>query len=434
MYRSVTCPDSPGMQAPDKPQNESERLAALKAYDLLDTQATRGFDDIVQFAAELFDVPTALVSLIDDDRQWLKAKHGLDACETSRDISFCGHAILQSGVLVVEDTLTDQRFFDNPLVVGEPHIRFYAGAPLVDPAGFLLGTLCIIDYKTRGLSDRDAKLLQKLASQVMDQFELHRYALDARKYYEQIIQHSGILEEEVDRRTADIVRTREQVVHCLARAAEYRDDDTGNHICRVSQYVRLIADQLGLPEERCRNLELASTLHDIGKIGIPDAILLKPGKLTEHEFGLIKGHANFGSDILNNMSENDQSIVARHCEIGASIFADTDYPLLVLAEEIARTHHEKFDGTGYPNGLKGQDIPLSGRITAVADVFDALSSERPYKEAFPLELCLEILEQGRDSHFDPNVLDAFLARISDVVAICSRWRDKSAKEQAEQAA
>ncbi|MFK7789291.1 MAG: HD domain-containing phosphohydrolase [Phycisphaeraceae bacterium] len=422
------------MEAAVKPSNESERLSALRSYDLLDTQATRGFDDIVELTAHLFDVPIALVSLVDDDRQWFKAKCGLDACQTPRDISFCGHAILQSGVFVVEDALTDHRFFDNPLVTGEPYVRFYAGAPLVDRDGFLLGTLCINDTKPRGLSDRDCELLQKLAAQVIDQAELHTHAKDARKYYDQVIQHTGILEEEVDKRTQDVVRTREQVIQCLARAAEYRDDDTGNHIRRVSQYVGLIANELGLPEDRCNNLELASTLHDIGKIGIPDALLLKPGKLTEHEFGLIKGHASFGSDILNNMSENDQSIVSRHCEIGSSILGGADFPLLVLAEEIARTHHEKFDGTGYPHRIKGHDIPLSGRITAVADVFDALSSERPYKEAFPLERCLEILEEGRGSHFDPDILDAFLARLDEVMLICNKNQDQCSEEKTEHAA
>ncbi|MGB0766546.1 MAG: HD-GYP domain-containing protein [Phycisphaeraceae bacterium] len=413
------------MQVPPKPDNESERLKALRAYDLLDTEATQGFDDIVNLAAHLFDVPTALVSLIDDDRQWFKAKCGLDACETSRDVSFCGHAILQSGVMVVEDATRDKRFADNPLVTGEPNIRFYAGAPLVDPDGMLLGTLCLIDYKPRGLCDRDRELLTKLAKQVIDQTLLHAHARDARKYYDQVIRQTGILEDEVQRRTEDVVRTREQIIHCLARAAEYRDDDTGNHVRRVSAYVGLIAEELGLPAAQSQTLALAATLHDIGKIGMPDSILLKPGRLTDHEFGLMQGHASFGSDILGNMADNDQSLLVQHCEIGASILRDADYPLLILAEEIARTHHEKFDGTGYPNGLKGEAIPLSGRITAVADVFDALSSERPYKEAMPLDRCLQILQDGRGQHFDPKVLDAFNACLPAILETRARYQDTS---------
>jgi response regulator RpfG family c-di-GMP phosphodiesterase len=423
------------MQAPAKPHNEAERLDALRSYRILDTESARGFDDLVELASQIFKVPTALVSLVDDDRQWFKAKVGLEACETGRDISFCGHAILQSQVLVVEDALTDHRFFDNPLVVGEPHIRFYAGAPLISPSGMLLGTLCIIDYQPRGLSDEHQHLLQLLAKQVVDQAELHLHATDAQKYYDQVVRHSGILEEEVAQRTKEITQTREEVIHCLARAAEFRDDDTGNHVRRVSAYTGLIAKQLGLPDAQCKAIALASTLHDIGKIGIPDNVLLKPGGLSEHEFGLMKGHADFGSDILSNMAENDQSLLTRHCEIGSSIIGKGEDPLLQLAQQIAETHHEKFDGSGYPKGLAGEEIPLPGRITAVADVFDALSSSRPYKDPMTLDQCLSIMKDGRATHFDPAVLDAFFDCLEDILATRLSYEDHSQHaDRAEQVA
>ncbi len=149
------------MLTPATPPNESERLAALYELLLLDTPPEQRFDTIVEFAASEFDVPICLVSLVDRDRQWFKARFGLNACSTARDISFCGHAILQPEILVVPDALTDQRFFDNPLVTSDPHIRFYAGAPLTLPSGLAIGTLCIIDTKPRTL---DAVELQILAS------------------------------------------------------------------------------------------------------------------------------------------------------------------------------------------------------------------------------------------------------------------------------
>lgn len=161
-----------------KPLNDTERVEALRAYGVLDTPAARSFDDIVELTAKLFQVPICLVSLVDDDRQWFKAKVGIDACETARSISFCGHAILRPKVMVVEDALTDHRFFDNPLVTGDPFIRFYAGAPLVDLKGYLLGTLCIVDHEPRGLSDENCELLQKMAGLVVDQFETHCIAGD----------------------------------------------------------------------------------------------------------------------------------------------------------------------------------------------------------------------------------------------------------------
>ncbi len=149
------------MRTPDLPDDEAERLAALYELLILDTPPEERFDKVVAFAANEFDAPIVLVSLIDKDRQWFKANHGLDACETGRDISFCGHAILQPEIMVVPDALADERFADNPLVTGYPHIRFYAGAPLAMPSGHRIGTLCVIDSKPRQF---DAVALAIMAS------------------------------------------------------------------------------------------------------------------------------------------------------------------------------------------------------------------------------------------------------------------------------
>jgi GAF domain-containing protein len=150
------------MQAAPHPANEADRLAALYAALLLDTPPEERFDKIVAFAATEFNVPIALITLVDSDRQWFKARIGLDACSTARDISFCGHAILQPAILVIEDALTDARFHDNPLVTGAPHIRFYAGAPIVDAGGHALGTLCVIDTAPRQFDTTDLAILAAL--------------------------------------------------------------------------------------------------------------------------------------------------------------------------------------------------------------------------------------------------------------------------------
>ena len=173
----------------------------------------------------------------------------------------------------------------------------------------------------------------------------------------------------------------------LAIAAEYRDGDTGFHIHRMSDYAAAIADALGHDPGFCENLRLSSPMHDIGKIGIPDSILKKPGKLTPDEFEIMKSHTTKGGAIL----------------------AGSDSELLRMAERVALSHHEKFDGSGYPNGLSGSDIPVEGRIVAVADVFDALSSKRVYKEAFDQERTLDLVREGVGKHFDPDVVEAFFS-------------------------
>jgi putative two-component system response regulator len=190
-----------------------------------------------------------------------------------------------------------------------------------------------------------------------------------------------------------VIEARErEIVMLLMKAAEHRDTDTGDHVGRVSGYVVLIAEALGLDRERCRHLALASTMHDVGKIGVSDAILLKPGSLTAEERTEMEEHAARGARILESSSSD----------------------LVRLAAEIAGSHHERWDGTGYPRRLKGEAIPLSGRIVAVADVFDALTSERPYKKAWPLPEARAHLAANAGSHFDPACVEAFLSRWSDV--------------------
>ncbi|MEX0729082.1 MAG: HD domain-containing phosphohydrolase [Planctomycetaceae bacterium] len=244
-----------------------------------------------------------------------------------------------------------------------------------------------------------------------------RNVLTAKSYQDRLCRYSEELEIAVRERTADLEASRLEVFHCLARAAEFRDDDTGQHIIRVGRYARIIGEELGLSTTQLELLEPAAQLHDVGKIGITDAILLKPGKLTPEEYQLMQKHCGFGKKIVDCLPAREAELVRRHAELGAKIMDVGQSPILQLAKRIALTHHERWDGTGYPLGLSGKDIPLEGRITAVADVFDALSSKRSYKPAFPLEKCFQILEEGRGTHFDPAVLDAFFRRRNEIVSI-----------------
>ncbi len=215
------------------------------------------------------------------------------------------------------------------------------------------------------------------------------------------------LEEEVAKRTHEIVAREMEMIMRLSRAAEFRDPETGAHIQRMSQFSRLIAEQLGMPDAEQELILRAAPMHDVGKIAIPDHILLKPGRLTPEEFELMKRHAEYGYEILKNSCST----------------------LLDVAAIIARSHHEKFDGSGYPAGLRGEDIPLYGRIVAVADVFDALTSARPYKEPWPLEDATGFLRQGAGSHFDPRCVEAFLARLDDVLLVQARFKDADSPAQ-----
>jgi putative two-component system response regulator len=244
-----------------------------------------------------------------------------------------------------------------------------------------------------------------------------RNALIVKAHQDHLSSYSEQLEREVQLRTAELATSRQEVIHCLARAAEYRDDDTGMHVVRVGRYAAVIARELGFSEDHVRLLEQAAQLHDVGKIGIPDSILLKPGKLDPEEFELMQNHCGFGKSIIQPLAEKERTFLRNHTELGAKIMTVPSSPVLMLAARIAQTHHEKWNGTGYPLGLKGEDIPLEGRITAVADVFDALSSKRPYKPPFPREKCFAILEEGRGTHFDPRVLDAFFARSAQIIEV-----------------
>jgi putative two-component system response regulator len=227
--------------------------------------------------------------------------------------------------------------------------------------------------------------------------------LALRKSQQQLANRADWLAEEVAKATAEIAAREKEAILRLSRAAEYRDPETGSHLLRMSNYTRLIAVQLGLPPAEQELLLESSPMHDIGKVGTPDHILLKPGRLTPEEFEIMKQHATIGYEILR----------------------DSVSPLLQCAAKLALAHHEKFDGSGYPQGLAGEAIPLHGRIVAVADVFDALTSERPYKKAWTLDAAVDFLKTNAGSHFDPVCVEAFLAAWPQVLEIRQRYQDEA---------
>lgn len=244
-----------------------------------------------------------------------------------------------------------------------------------------------------------------------------RNVLEVKAHHDHLRNHAFELERLVRERTAQLENSHQHIIHCLARAAEFRDDETGRHVLRVGRYAGLIARQLGWDDSATEMIQQAAQLHDVGKIGIPDSILKKPGKLTADERRVIEKHCNFGKRVFDSLTESDWKTFKNHAELGNRILTGCDSPVLDMAAQIALTHHECWDGSGYPIGLAGEDIPLCGRITAVADVFDALSTSRSYKSAFTLKKCFAILEDGRGTRFDPEVLDAFIAAREQIVQI-----------------
>lgn len=231
----------------------------------------------------------------------------------------------------------------------------------------------------------------KFHAKYSDADQLKKYADDLVKLYKS----EKRKRKEIEAANLELQKAYLDTIYRLVIASEYRDEDTGDHIVRIGRYSALIAEKLGRPDLKPKDMLYAAPMHDIGKIGIPDNILLKADKLTEKEFETIKTHTAIGVNILSNSNAK----------------------IIMLAEQIALSHHEKWNGQGYPNGLSGKDIPLAGRIVAIADVFDALTSKRPYKKTFSVKTAINIMKKEQGQHFDPDLLDIFLANMDEILKI-----------------
>jgi response regulator RpfG family c-di-GMP phosphodiesterase len=300
-------------------------------------------------------------------------------------------------VVTTDPTRVPGMFIADPpdLVLLDLHMPQMDGFELMERLGSLTDDGCDVPFlvltadateetKRRALSVGARDFLTK----PLDQIELLlrvRNLLQVQLLQGRLQAHNATLEDEVAERTRDLEQARLEILNRLALAAEYRDDDTQQHASRIGRMCAQLALGLGLPDDEVELIRRAAPLHDVGKIGIPDAILLKPGRLTGEEFEVMKAHAQIGAEILSGSRS----------------------PLLQLAERIALSHHERWDGAGYPKGVPGDEIPLAGRIAAVADVFDALTHARPYKDPWPMDEAVQEVLAQRGTQFDPRVLDAF---------------------------
>jgi putative two-component system response regulator len=339
-----------------------------------------------------------LVEALQDDYELIVAINGLDAIELLED---------QKPDLILLDIMMPEidgyevlsKLKKNPDL---EHIPVILLSAITDSdsknKGFSLGA---VDYVTKPFEIIEVK------ARVKTQIRLEEARL--------VLENQNIiLEEKVKERTRLIERTNFATIYCLAALAETRDPETGEHIKRTQKYIKELALELSsneeykdvLTNEYIELLYKSAPLHDIGKVGIKDSILLKPGKLTEEEFEEMKNHTTYGGE----------SLMVGIKELGEESF-------LTLAKEIALTHHEKWDGCGYPRGLSKQEIPISGRLMALSDVYDALISKRVYKEAFTHQDAKNIILEGKGTHIDPDIVDAFIKRESKFIEIMKEFRD-----------
>jgi len=347
---------------------------------------------------EAFNIKV-LADLLKNDYQVIVAKNGEQALKRAVSDSPPDLILLDVMMPAMDGYEVCQNLKGNAKTKHIPVIFLTA---MGDPQGEELGLeLGAVDYITKPYSPSIVKV------------RIHNH-LELKRSRDLLERQNEILEEKVRERTQEVVLTQDVTILTLASLAETRDNETGNHIRRTQNYVQAIANKLSnhprfeaeLDSLTIELLLKSAPLHDIGKVGIPDSILLKPGKLGGDEFAIMKNHAVYGHDAL----------VAAEDVLGSTSF-------LRFAKEIAVSHHEKWDGSGYPKGLSGDDIPLSGRLMAIADVYDALISKRVYKPAFPHEKAMSIIKEGSGSHFDPDIVEAFFQIENEVQMIAKSFAD-----------
>lgn len=280
------------------------------------------------------------------------------------------------------------------------------------------------DLKKRALEMGAADLLCKPVDRDELLARLHS-ALRLKSYEDELRTHNDILTQKVAEKTAELASSRLDIILRLGKAAEFRDEETGNHIIRVGCYCHAIATEMGMDKGFVESVLLASPLHDIGKIGVPDSILLKEGKFTDSEREIMKTHCAIGAEILQHEPKSLKPFLQR-CP-GTHPTTKDGNPVIDMACAIILCHHERWDGSGYPQGLNGSDIPPAARIAALADVYDALRSDRPYKNAYSEQETLELIRSGQGGSFDPLVLQAFESAIAAFDAVYAEFVDNLAK-------
>jgi putative two-component system response regulator len=348
----------------------------------------------------MFDSTSAPILLIVDDEPGVR---GLFV----RWLSEAGYTCLEASGVV--DALEQLKHSSVALVTLDVHLTSLSGIELlpqikeISPDAEVImvtgqgRTQTAIAALTRGASGYLIKPVaqEELLIQVQKALERRQLLIEKRNYMKQ-------LEQRVSEQTKEIRDAHEETIHRLMSACAYRDDETGTHILRVGRYCEMIAREIGWSAERVDHIRMAAPMHDLGKIGIPDAILLKPGKLTPNEYEIMKTHT----------------------VIGANLLAGSHSPLLQMAEEIARSHHERWNGSGYPNRLSGESIPESARIVAICDVFDALTHDRVYRPAFSVDQAVAMIDDGCGSDFEPQLVDAFVRMLPCILEVLQEMPDR----------
>lgn len=334
---------------------------------------------IGDFATEIVAAERCSIFILDAERDevWTKVAHGVDEVRLPASQGLVGATIQSREIQICLDAYHDARFFKGIDEQTGYQTRSLLAVPLFDKQDGVLGVIEMINKREGFFSSMDAELMVLLGNYI-----------------------STTLENAFLYRKVQAAQT--GMIHRLSTAAEFKDEETSAHTKRVAYYAALIAEALGQSRDEVDALILTAPMHDVGKIGIPDAIIRKPGKLTNEEFDEIKTHTSIGFNILH----------------------DPDNDLLQKAAVIARDHHEKWNGRGYPHGRKGEEISVDGRIVAVVDVFDALTSRRPYKEPWPIDKALGLLESERGEHFDAEMVDIFLAKEGEIMEIYNTYKEE----------
>ena len=363
--------------------NDAQEIVETIFTHITKIQPLRDYEKILMELANmgrnLVKADRCTVWVVDNVKQdlWTKVAHGIDEIRIPIDSGIVGDAVKNRKQMIINDVHQHSSFNAEIDKQTGYTTRNMMVIPMFNSQNNIIGAFQVINKNEGDFTDTDMKYIILAASYSAE-------TLDA-----------AILAEENN-------QTQKEMIFLMSEAVEKRSKETGNHIKRVASYSRILSLAYGLSEEETYILEFASPMHDIGKIGIPDAVLNKPGKLSVDEFEVMKQHALLGYEILSASPRG----------------------MLKAAATVAFEHHEKWDGTGYPQGLKGEEIHVYGRITAVADVFDALGSDRCYKKAWPLENILKLFQEEKAKHFDPSLVDILIKNLDSILEIRDKYKDE----------
>lgn len=364
------------------------------------------------------------ILFVDDDPNFLDGiRRLLRNFRDEWDLNFAENVDQAINIARIEPPDVVVSDYQMPLKNGFDLVKEMRTIPVVQQASIIIITGSTDETAKRKALDLGATDLLNKPVDREDLVARIRNSLRLKEYQDTIRRYNQELEARVRERTRELELSRLDIIWRLAKAGEYRDEETGNHIIRVGHYSRIICEQLGLATELTRRIFLGSPLHDIGKIGVPDAILLKKGKLTLEERKVMMKHCEIGANILLKPPVGLGRYLA--C-MGFMPEQSVNYsinPLLQTAASIAGGHHEKWDGSGYPRGLKGQAIPIECRIVALVDAYDALRSQRTYKPQYSVKKSLRIMHEGANAHFDPELLTALGSSLDEIEAIRSDYSD-----------